>query len=86
MTAQLILPFLPGYMFDGKRVVSTGTALPPTQHINPVTGEVMYYVRPVFKYGGAYVGMYVRHAGILEWVKNQSSRSIESSSSSSPGT
>ena len=87
MTAQFILPFLPGYMFDGKRIVSTGTALPPTQHVNPSTGEVVYYVRPIFKDGGAYVGLYIRHAGIIDWIKTQSSKSIDSSSSSSsPGT
>lgn len=69
MKNQSILPFLPGYMFDGDRLISTGMAIPPTQHIHPETGELIYYVRPIFKYGGAYVGMYIRHNGILEWLQ-----------------
>lgn len=68
MNKQSILPFLPGYMFDGDRLVSTGLALDPTQHIHPETGELIYYVRPVFEHGGAYVGMYIRHKGILDYV------------------
>jgi hypothetical protein len=83
MTSQSILPFLPGYMFDGDRLISTGKALPPTQHIHPETGEIVYYVRPIFPHGGSFVGMYIRHKGIVEWVANQSSKSIDSSSSSS---
>ena len=83
MKSQFVLPFLPGYMFDGSRIVSTGTALQPTQHIHPETGELVYYVRPIFRYGGTYVGMYIRHAGIVDWVNSQSSRSIESSDSES---
>lgn len=70
MNNQTIIPFLPGYMFDGYSLISTGIALPPTQHINPKTGEVMYYVKPIFREGGAFVGLYVRHQGILDWVNN----------------
>lgn len=69
---QRILPFLPGYMFDGKRVLSTGVALPPTQHVSPKTGEVMYYVRPLFVMG-ANVGMFIRHQGIIDWLKQEGS-------------
>lgn len=68
MKKQFVLPFLPGYMFDGDRLVSTGTALEPTQHINPVNGDIVYYVRPIFRYGGAFVGMYVRHRGIIDYI------------------
>lgn len=75
MNKQSILPFLPGYMFDGDRLVSTGLALNPTQHIHPETGELIYYVRPVFEHGGAYVGMYIRHKGILDYVNGLSSAS-----------
>lgn len=71
MKNQYVIPFLPGYMFDGYGLVSTGIAIPPTQHIHPDTGEVVYYVRPLFKYGGAFVGMYVRHDGIMNWIKSQ---------------
>lgn len=66
---QFILPFLPGYFFDGKRLQSTGIAVPPTQHINPSTGEVVYYVRPIFD-TGSNVGMFIRHNGIVEWASN----------------
>ena len=70
MKKQLVLPFLPGYMFDGDILVSTGTALTPTQHINPVNGEIVYYVRPIFENGGAFVGMYIRHNGIVDYVNS----------------
>jgi len=68
---QAIIPFLPGYMFNGVTLESTGLAIPPTQHIHPLTGDVVYYVKPIFEVGGAYVGLYVRHKGIVEWVKGQ---------------
>lgn len=71
MKKQVILPFLPGYMFDGNTVVSTGIAIPPTQLVNKITGEIMYYVRPVFNCSGPFVGMYIRHNGIVNWVKSQ---------------
>jgi predicted rRNA methylase YqxC with S4 and FtsJ domains len=69
MRYQSVLTFLPGYMFDGDRLVSTGIALPPTQHVHPKTGEIIYYVKPVFEHGGAFVGMYVRHNGIIDYLK-----------------
>lgn len=62
---QAILGYLPGYAFDGRRVISTGAALPPTQHISAETGELMYYVRPLFE-GGANIGMFVKHSGVLK--------------------
>lgn len=61
---QVILHYLPGYMFDGHRLISTGVAIPPTQHINRKTGEVVYYVRPLFDHG-ATTGMFVRHNGVV---------------------
>ena len=48
---QVILSWLPGYMFDGQRLISTGSAVPPTMHINPLNGEVRYYCRPIFTHG-----------------------------------
>ena len=62
---QAVLSWLPGYYFDGQRLRSTGSAVPPTMHIDPKNGEVRYYVRPIFTHG-ANVGMYVRHEGIVE--------------------
>jgi hypothetical protein len=62
---QVILYFLPGYYWDGRRVLSTGVALSPTQHINKKNGEVMYYVKPV----GWPHSLYIRHQGILDYVE-----------------
>lgn len=63
MKRQAVLSYLPGYFFDGNTLRSTGVAIPPTQHVNPKTGEVTYYVRPLFD-GQAKIGMFVRHEGI----------------------
>lgn len=73
---QLILPFLPGYMFDGRTVKSTGAAIPPTQHINPQNGEIIYYLRPVFDHGPT-VGMFIRHKGIIDWINKVSSPNLD---------
>lgn len=62
---QVILDYLPGYMFDGKRLMSTGAAIPPTQHINRETGELVYYVRPLYDFGSG-IGLFVRHQGIVD--------------------
>jgi hypothetical protein len=70
MNKQVVIPFLPGYMFNGYSLESTGAALPPTQHIHPDTGEVIYYVRPLFAFSGPFVGMYIRHKGIIEWLQS----------------
>jgi len=66
---QAVLDYLPGYLFDGKRLISTGIALPPTQHIDRQTGELMYYVRPLFD-GCPLIGMFVRHRGIVESLRD----------------
>lgn len=67
---QAVLDYLPGYMFDGQRVVSTGIALAPTQFISPKNGEVMYYVRPLFQ-DCSPIGMYIRHNGVVESLRRQ---------------
>jgi hypothetical protein len=61
---QVILWFLPGYMFDGRRIVSTGAAIPATQHIDRKTGELMYYVRPLFD-GMTNTGLFISHKGLV---------------------
>jgi hypothetical protein len=66
---QAILRYLPGYAFDGRKVVSTGIAIPPTQHISRQTGELMYYVRPLFE-NGPCIGMFVKHSGIVKSLKH----------------
>lgn len=65
---QVVLPFLPGYMFDGFRLRSTGIALPPTQHVCKKTGEIKYYCRPLWNHSGPRIGLYVRHKGLVEWI------------------
>lgn len=71
---QVILDYLPGYMFDGQRVVSTGIALAPTQFISSSNGEVMYYVRPLF-HDCRPIGMYIRHDGVVESLKQKEANS-----------
>lgn len=61
---QAALPFLPGYYWDGDRLQSTGASLPPTQHINPVNGELRYYVKPI----GWGCAVFIRHQGIVDYV------------------
>lgn len=65
---QAVLPWLPGYLFDGHTLRSTGAAIPPTMHVNPKNGEIRYYVRPIFTHGPT-VGLYIRHQGILDALK-----------------
>mgnify|MGYP003660571685 CR=1 FL=1 len=65
---KAVLSFLPGYIFDGHRVVSSGAALSPTQHVDRKTGEILYYVRPFFEYG-ATIGLFVRHQGIVDYLR-----------------
>ena len=68
---QAVLPFLPGYMFDGYQLRSTGMAIAPTQHVNKKNGEIMYYCVPVWPYGGQKIGLFVRHKGIVDWVNRK---------------
>lgn len=62
---QVLIPFLPGYMWNGRCLVSTGAALSPTQVINPANGELRYYVKPI----GWACSAYIRHIGILEYLE-----------------
>ena len=64
--AQIVLPFLPGYYWDGKTLKTTGVALSPTQHINKKTGEIQYYVKPV----GWCHSAFIRHKGLVDYVKS----------------
>jgi len=65
---QAVLSWLPGYMFDGNNLVSTGSAIPPTQHVSEKNGEIMYYCRPIFSCGPT-VGLYVRKKGIIDAIE-----------------
>lgn len=64
---QVVLSYLPGYMWSNGQLHSTGTAIPPTQHINPKNGEPTWYCRPIFTYG-ATVGLYIKHQGIVDAI------------------
>lgn len=63
-----ILGFLPGYMWVNGQLKPTGSALPPTQHLDPTTGETIYYVKPFFECG-ATVGLYIRRSGIIRAIE-----------------
>jgi hypothetical protein len=67
---QVILSYIPGYMFNGIRVVSTGVAIAPTQFIDKKTGKLMYYVRPFSEYGKP-IGIYISHDGVLRSIESQ---------------
>ena len=62
-----ILGFLPGYMWVDGQLKPTGSALPPTQHMDPATGEIVYYVRPYFVHGPT-VGLYIKRSGLLRAI------------------
>ena len=66
---KAVLSFLPGYIYDGHRVVSSGVAIKPTQHVDRRTGEILYYVRPFFEHGPS-VGLFVRHQGIVDYLRS----------------
>jgi hypothetical protein len=55
-------------MFRNGKLESTGSAIKPTQHVNPENGEVRWYCRPIFTHG-ATVGLYLRHQGILDAIE-----------------
>lgn len=61
---QVVLPFLPGYYWDGRTLQSTGVSIPPSQHVSVKNGEIMYYVKPV----GWVCSCYIRHQGLLDYV------------------
>ena len=62
---QVILSYLPGYMWSQGTLQTTGVAIPPTQHMDRETGDIKFYVRPIFRCGPT-VGMFVSRKGILE--------------------
>lgn len=64
---QVVLSYLPGYMWVDGTLVSTGAAVPPTQHMDTETGDVKFYVRPLFSFGPS-VGMFVSRQGIIDAI------------------
>ena len=65
---QVVLSYLPGYMWSQGTLQSTGVALPPTQHMCKETGDVKYYVRPVFTHG-ATVGLFISRQGLIQAIE-----------------
>ena len=66
-TVQVVLSWLPGYMWDRGTLRSTGAAIPPTQHLRE-DGEVMVYCRPIFREGPT-VGLFLKMSGIKAAVE-----------------
>ena len=64
---QAILSWLPGYFYDRGSLKSTGAAIPPTRHMRE-DGEIMVYVRPVFRCGPT-VGLFLKMSGIKAAVE-----------------
>lgn len=64
---QQILSFLPGYLWDGERLVSTGLALPPSQHVDKKSGDIIYYVRPLFSFNSK-IGLYIKRSGLIRAI------------------
>lgn len=65
---QVVLSYLPGYMWSRNTLLSTGIAIPPTQHMDRNTGDVKFYVRPLFPYGSS-IGMFVSRKGLLNAIE-----------------
>ena len=64
---QVVLSWLPGYFYDRGTLRSTGSAVPPTMHLRE-DGEVMVYVRPIFREGPT-VGLFLKMSGITAAVE-----------------
>lgn len=66
-TSQVILSWLPGYLWADCTLKSTGGAIPPTFHLRE-DGEVMVYVRPFFPDGPS-VGLFLKLSGIKSAIE-----------------
>lgn len=64
---QAVLSWLPGYIYIGGTLRTTGGALPPTFHLRE-DGEVMVYVRPIFE-NGAKIGLFLKMSGVKAAVE-----------------
>lgn len=65
---QVVLSYLPGYMWVDNTLKSTGAALPPTQHMDRDTGDTKFYVRPIFTHG-ATVGLFISRSGLIAAIE-----------------
>ena len=66
-SAQVVLSWLPGYMWDRGTIRSTGSAIPPTMHLRE-DGEIICYTRPIFREGPT-VGLFLKMSGIKAAVE-----------------
>ena len=64
---QVVLSWLPGYLYDRGTLRSTGAAIPPTMHLRD-DGEIMVYCRPFFREGPT-VGLFLKMSGITAAVE-----------------
>lgn len=64
---QVVLSYLPGYMWVNGTLVSTGAAIPPTQHMDPETGDIKFYVRPLSPFGSN-IGMFISRQGLIDAI------------------
>ena len=62
-STHVVLSWLPGYYWSNGTLQSTGAAVPPTLHMDKETGELIFYVRPIFE-GGSNIGLFLKKAGI----------------------
>jgi len=54
-------------MYCNGTLKSTGAALPPSQHMDPATGETIFYVRPIFDCGPT-VGLFIKRSGLMRAI------------------
>lgn len=66
-SVQVVLSWLPGYIWDRGTIRSTGSAIPPTMHLHE-NGEVICYAKPIFTHG-ATVGLFLKLSGIKAAVE-----------------
>ena len=64
---QAVLSYLPGYQWVNGTLRSTGSAIPPTFHMDKETGEIKAYVRPIFTHGPT-VGLYISMKGLARAI------------------
>ena len=66
-SVQVVLSWLPGYIWDRGTIRSTGSAMPPTMHLDK-NGEVICYAKPIFAHG-ATIGLFLKMSGIKAAVE-----------------
>ena len=62
-STQVVLSWLPGYYWSNGTLQTTGAAIPPTMHMDPESGEMIFYVRPIFE-SGSNVGLFIKKSGL----------------------